>query len=301
MENIKIAEVCGLCAGCKHAINTTIRELETSNNVVIFKEIVHNKNVNQMLKTLGATTKENIEDLTSNEKVILRAHGEPPETYEYLMMNNIEFEDCTCVNVKNIHTKVQDFYSNGYQVVLLGKYKSKMHPEVLGTNGWTNYESILVEDESDLEYIKNSPAEKFYVVCQTTFNESKADKLLEQIENLVLGQNKQIVINKSICGAQKAINKSSAKLAENSDIMFVFGNSNSSNTVELFNNVSKITKAVFINDVDDFENVLKNNKLNISKETKIGITAGASAMREDLEKLKLKIEKYLEKNNEYFY
>lgn len=297
MENIKIAEVCGLCAGCMHAINTTIHKLKSSNNVVIFKEIVHNKNVNQMLKNLGATTKENIEELTSNEKVILRAHGEPPETYDYLTKNNIEFEDCTCVNVKNIHTKVQEFFENGYQVILLGKYKSKMHPEVLGTNGWTNYESILVEDESDLEHIKNSPAEKFYAVCQTTFNESKADKLLEQIENLVLGQNKQIVINKSICGAQKAINKSSAKLAQQCDLVLVVGSSNSSNTVELFNNVSQITKAVFVDEIQNWQNILNDNNINISRDTKIGITAGASAMREDLETLKTLISDYLEDNS----
>ena len=297
MENIKIAEVCGLCAGCMHAINTTINELESSNNVVIFKEIVHNKNVNQMLKTLGAQTKYNITELSSNEKVILRAHGEPPETYDYLTKNNIEFEDCTCVNVKNIHTKVQDFYANGYQVILLGKYKSKMHPEVFGTNGWANFESILVEDESDLEYIKNCPAEKFYAVCQTTFNESKADKLLEQLENLVLEQNKQIVINKSICGAQKAINKSSAKLAQQCDLMLVVGSSNSSNTVELFNNVSQITKAVFVDEIQNWQNILNDNNINISRDTKIGITAGASAMREDLETLKTLISDYLEDNS----
>ena len=297
MENIKIAEVCGLCAGCMHAINTTIHELESSNNVVIFKEIVHNKNVNQMLKNLGAQTKDNITELSSNEKVILRAHGEPPETYDYLTKNNIEFEDCTCVNVKNIHTKVQDFYANGYQVILLGKYKSKMHPEVFGTNGWANYESILVEDESDLEHIKNSPAEKFYAVCQTTFNESKADKLLEQLENLVLEQNKQIVINKSICGAQKAINKSSAKLAQQCDLMLVVGSSNSSNTVELFNNVSQITKAVFVDEIQNWQNILNDNNINISRDTKIGITAGASAMREDLETLKTLISDYLEDNS----
>ena len=46
MENIKIAQVCGLCAGCKRAIDTTVKEIEKGNSVTIFKEIVHNKNVN---------------------------------------------------------------------------------------------------------------------------------------------------------------------------------------------------------------------------------------------------------------
>ena len=299
MDNIRIAKVCGLCAGCKHAINTAKNELSQAKNVVIFKEIVHNENVNNMLKKLGAQTKNDILELTSNDYVILRAHGEPPETYEYLNSNQISFSDCTCVNVQNIHTKVLEAANEGYQNIILGKHKSKLHPEVLGTNGWTNYSSILIEDENDIAQIQNSPAEKFYLTCQTTFNEKKADDLIFKISNLISLQNKELIVQKTICGAQKAINKSSVDLAKEVDIMLVVGSSNSSNTVELFNNVKTFVKCVFIDKLNNWKTILKNNNIFISKDTKIGITAGASAMREDLEFLKNQINNHLENSHEY--
>lgn len=299
MENIQIAKVCGLCAGCLNAIETAKTELQKQKPVVIFKEIVHNKNVNSMLKNLGAETKDDIYSLNPNETIILRAHGEPPETYEYLSANEFQFIDCTCINVTKIHEKISEFYLNGYQPIIIGKYKSKMHPEVLGTNGWTNYASILVEDELDLEKIFLSQNDKFYLICQTTFNEKKADKLISQISDIIHSKNKELIINKSICGAQKAINKSSAELAHKVDLMLVVGSPNSSNTVELFNNIKTITKCVFIDDIENWKELLNQNKIQLSNSIKIGITAGASAMKEDLIYLKNSISKHLENLYEY--
>ena len=63
MIDIKIAKVCGLCAGCTLAINTTIHEINKGSNVTIFKEIVHNKNVNNFLNSSGAYCEDNIENL----------------------------------------------------------------------------------------------------------------------------------------------------------------------------------------------------------------------------------------------
>ena len=63
MIDIKIAKVCGLCAGCTLAINTTIQEINKGSKVTIFKEIVHNKNVNNFLNSSGAYYEDNIENL----------------------------------------------------------------------------------------------------------------------------------------------------------------------------------------------------------------------------------------------
>ena len=63
---VKIAEICGLCNGCKRAIDTVIKELNSNQKVVIFKEIVHNKNFNTILRAYGAVTKENLQIKSSD-------------------------------------------------------------------------------------------------------------------------------------------------------------------------------------------------------------------------------------------
>ena len=185
MISVNIAKVCGLCAGCTLAIKTTENEIKKGKNVTIFKEIVHNKNVNAYLNSIGAKCEENIDDLPKDNIIIVRAHGEPPKTYEFFKNNNIEFVDCTCPNVINIHNNVKYYSDLGYKIILIGKYKQKMHPEIVGTMGWASTEVVLIEDVQDLEKLKLYHDDKFYLVCQTTFNMSKADVLIDEIEKLI--------------------------------------------------------------------------------------------------------------------
>ena len=83
MVSVNIAKVCGLCAGCTFAVKTTENEIRKGKSVTIFKEIVHNKNVNAYLNSIGASCEEDINKLTKNNTIIVRAHGEPPETHSY--------------------------------------------------------------------------------------------------------------------------------------------------------------------------------------------------------------------------
>ena len=282
MENIKIAEVCGLCAGCKRAIDTTVSEIEKGRSVTIFKEIVHNKNVNSYLKSIGAKCEYNINYLSKDDVVVIRAHGEPPETYEYLKSMGIEYKDCTCPNVELIHNSVKKYHDDGYKIIIIGKHKKMIHPEVLGTLGWANNEAVLIEDNDDIAILKNYKNDKFYLVCQTTFNLKKAEDLISEIEYVLKINSSELVINKSLCNAQKTINEYSKKLAENSDVMIVVGGMNSSNSQELFNNIKSICTSVFIEDIYAYKDALKEKNIELSAETKIGITAGASTRKEEL-------------------
>ena len=294
MENIKISKVCGLCAGCTFAINTTKNELNKRKPVTIFKEIVHNKNVNYLLHTLGAKCEDDISKLNSSETIIIRAHGEPPSTYAYLNSIGANYVDCTCPNVKAIHNLVKKHYDNGYKIILLGKFHTTMHPEVLSTNGWANNDAILIENEHDLKKLDNQSNNKFYLVCQTTFNISLADELINKIKTILEPHN-ELIINKSICLAQKTINEYSVKLAHDSDIMIVVGGKNSSNTKELYNNLIQYKPTILIENITEYKDALKDIGIKLSPSTKVGITAGASTMREELESLKTLIEYDLNK------
>ena len=216
MAEVQISKVCGLCAGCKRSVDITISKA-SNHKTVLYKEIVHNKNVNKMLSDLGVKTINNLSDANHDELIILRAHGEPPETYEYLNSNNLSFSDCTCSNVTKIHELVKENSDNGYTVILIGKYgkdNGKVHPEVFGTIGWCSSEPILIEDNSDLQKLVDIKNTKLFLICQTTFNESKADSLIESISQICKTNNNKLVINKSICNAQKAINIASVNLAK---------------------------------------------------------------------------------------
>ena len=291
MVDVKIAQVCGLCAGCTLAIKTTENEIRKGKKVTIFKEIVHNKNVNSYLSSIGASCEENIDSLPKDNTIIIRAHGEPPKTYEYLKNNKIEYVDCTCPNVTKIHNEVKHHSDLGFKIIVLGKYKKAMHPEVLGTIGWSSTEVVLIEDHEDTNKLNLYKNDKFYLVCQTTFNMAKADILIAEIEKILTNNSCNFIINKSLCNAQKSINKSSVELAKESDIMIVVGGANSSNSLELFNNVNNYCPSIFIEDIHTYKETLSTNKISITNTSKVGITAGASTRKEELIELKELIEK----------
>ena len=268
-----------------------INQLQQNKQVTIFKEIVHNKNFNNILRAYGAVTKENLQDLDPKELVILRGHGEPPQTYDYLNAHKIQYLDCTCPNVENIHKAVEQYSLQGYEIVFLGKHKEKMHPEVEGTIGWAKTKVYMVQDLIDVDSLKNVKNKKLYLVCQTTFNLYVADELISAIESIAKTNNCELIINKSLCSAQRQINQSSQQLAKQVDCMIVIGGKNSSNSKELFNNVSAICPSIFIEDIYEYRQTLKDAGITLNKDSVIGVTAGASTMKNELLALKKLIEK----------
>ena len=302
MENVVISKVCGICAGCNNAITTAKQKFADGNNVVLYKEIVHNPHVNSSFEQMGINIIDDLADASSKTHVIIRAHGEPPETYDYLNKNNIPYSNCTCINVTKIHEAVAKYSEAGYKIILIGKYGKnggKMHPETFGTIGWCKTEPILVEDIEDVSKITMSPDKKLYIVCQTTFNESHADEIIKEIQKVCKTLNAELLVNKTICGAQKTINKYSVEMAKTVDAVIVVGGKNSSNSRELFNNVKQYKPAIFIEEITDWLKELENIGFDFKFDTKVGLTAGASTPKEELTHLKQLIEnKQMELKNE---
>ena len=118
----------------------------------------------------------------------------------------------------------------------------------------------------------------------------KTDELIEKIEKATKENSCELVVNKSLCSAQKTINEFSAELASQSDVMIVVGGLNSSNSLELFKNVSSICPSIFIEDINLYKDALESAGLKILADTRVGITAGASTRKEELVALKQLIE-----------
>lgn len=266
-------KVYGTCAGANKAIEAAykLKKENKDKNIYIYKEILHNPFIiNELLKD-DIKCIDDLSILNENDILIIRAHGEPKETYDYLNSHNIEYYDATCTNVLKVHNLATQKQKDGYKIIIIGK---KTHPEVIGTNGWINNEGIIIEDKDDYKELNNN--DKYFIVCQTTVSHKKLQELL----NYMNENNISYEIENTICNAQKLIQTSSVALAEQMDIMFVIGGKESSNTKELFNLCNEVTKTYYFSDIKDFFNFIKKEKYTLN--TKIGFTGGASTPKEQI-------------------
>ena len=147
MVKVEIDEGSGFCFGVVTAINKAEEELANGGTLYCLGDIVHNSREVERLKEMGLITI-NHDDFNHlhDAKVLLRAHGEPPETYEIARRNNIEIIDATCPVVLRLQKKIKQEYTQkdteDKQIVIYGKTG---HAEVLGLVGQTTGEAIVIE------------------------------------------------------------------------------------------------------------------------------------------------------------
>ena len=146
---VEIDEGSGFCFGVTTAIRKAEEELQKGDTLYCVGDIVHNGRECERLKGLGLITigHEELETL-QNARVLLRAHGEPPETYETAERNHIEIIDATCPVVLRLQKRIKQEYDNQdgnrrKQIVIFGK---NGHAEVLGLVGQTHGEAIVIEN-----------------------------------------------------------------------------------------------------------------------------------------------------------
>jgi 4-hydroxy-3-methylbut-2-enyl diphosphate reductase len=181
--NVTIDQDSGYCFGVEYAIRMAEDAMEESGKLYCLGDIVHNdmevkRLYNKGLRVINHDDLKNLQDC----KVLIRAHGEPPETYRIAMENNIELIDASCPVVLKLQNRVKNAHdkmcTDKGQIVIYGK---KGHAEVTGLDGQTNGNAIIVMDESDLEKIDfNRPVTLF---SQTTKSTSGFYDIKEKIEN----------------------------------------------------------------------------------------------------------------------
>lgn len=170
MAIVEIDKGSGFCFGVVTAIRKAEEELDKSGHLYCLGDIVHNSNEVERLerKGLETITHAQLREL-HNVKVLLRAHGEPPETYEIARRNNIEIIDATCPVVLQLQRRIHAAYNaknvdeKNPQIVIYGK---NGHAEVNGLVGQTNGEAIVIQDENDIDNIDFS--RDIYLYSQTT-------------------------------------------------------------------------------------------------------------------------------------
>lgn len=144
---IEIDEGSGFCFGVTTAIKKAEEVLASHGNLYCLGDIVHNGREVDRLKKLGLLTV-NHHDLEQmhDSTVLLRAHGEPPQTYAVAKSHNISVIDATCPVVLNLQKRIRKAYEEGGQIVIYGKTG---HAEVVGLVGQTDGSAVVIESLED--------------------------------------------------------------------------------------------------------------------------------------------------------
>ncbi|MBO5444430.1 MAG: 4-hydroxy-3-methylbut-2-enyl diphosphate reductase [Muribaculaceae bacterium] len=159
MAKIEIDSGSGFCFGVTTAISKAEEELERTGVLYCLGDIVHNAGEVERLRKKGLITVDHEEFARlRNVKVLLRAHGEPPSTYETARRNNIEIIDATCPVVLQLQKRIKEAYGKsanaegaGDRSPLIIIYGKPGHAEVNGLVGQTEGSAVVIQDKSDLD------------------------------------------------------------------------------------------------------------------------------------------------------
>ena len=269
---ILLASPRGFCAGVDRAIEIVKKTLEKFGSPVYVRhEIVHNTQVVESLKKLGAVFVEELNEIKDRSRpVIFSAHGVPKSVPEEASNKNMFYVDATCPLVTKVHREAEFLHKNDYEIILVGH---KDHPEVLGTMGQLPKDSIkLIETARDAENINaNEIKRPVAYVTQTTLSVDDTKEIIEVLKSKF--PNIKSPVKEDICYATTNRQEAVKKIAPLCDMFFVVGSKNSSNSQRL---VEVAIKSGCIKS----ELIPFNEKLPIDlivKCNKIGITSGASA------------------------
>ena len=254
--NIEIDKYSGFCFGVVYAIQMAEDELKNNNNLYCLGDIVHNNKEVERLNNLGLEIIDH-KDLKNLKdcKVLIRAHGEPPETYKIALKNNIQLLDASCPVVLKLQHQIKEGYKqvsniNG-QVIIFGK---EGHAEVQGLLGQIGGDAIVVSEISDLNKINFE--KPIYMYSQTT----KSPETFSDIQNeitkrgLDIGINDplQFVVNDTLCRQVSGREPQLKKFAKTHDIIVFVSGKKSSNGKMLFNSCKvENPNSYFISDIDE--------------------------------------------------
>lgn len=230
---VTIDENSGYCFGVEFAIQMAEDELEDSGKLYCLGDIVHNDMEVERLNAKGLEII-NHEDLKNirDAKVLIRAHGEPPETYKTALENNIELIDASCPVVLKLQNRVnKDFRKmeeDEGQLVIYGK---KGHAEVIGLTGQTDNKAIVVMEDEDLEQIDYS--KPITLFSQTTKSTKGFYSLKEKIEQRA-GEEAAFKANDSICRQVSNREPNMVRFAGENDVVIFVSGKKSSNGKALY-------------------------------------------------------------------
>ena len=280
----------GFCWGVVRTIDIAEQELHESKKLYSLGDIIHNPIEIERLQEKGLATisLEGLKDV-KDAKVLIRAHGEPPETFRRAKELGIELIDATCPVVTKVQERIRKFYDNGYQVVIFGK---KDHAEVIGLVGHTNGTAIVIKSSEEVE--KLDLTKKTVLFSQTTMDKATFYLIRDEIKSRIkaefeVGTFEEMAIDfhakDTICGQVSGRDKKLREFSRSNDVMVFVAGRKSSNGKVLYEIAKEENPNTYF--VED-EKELKTEWFS-GAET-VGISGATSTPQWLMERIKVSIE-----------
>lgn len=288
MNNIEIDAKSGFCFGVVNAIKKAEEELAKGGVLYCLGDIVHNNLEVDRLEKLGLRTINHEEFANLKDvRVLLRAHGEPPSTYQIAKKNNIEIIDASCPVVLRLQKKIHDKYDHekdkNTQIVIYGK---NGHAEVNGLLGQTGSTAIVIEKKEDLERLDFS--KNICLFSQTTKPLDGFQEIIDIIQSRMVGD-ASFEFFDTICRQVSNRIPNIKEFAQKHDIILFVAGEKSSNGKVLFAECKKYnSNSYFITTPDDIDpNIVRQS-------ASIGICGATSTPKWQMEAVEAKIDEIRE-------
>lgn len=222
----------GFCFGVKEAVLKAENNLLQKEDLFCLGEIVHNGEETSRLQKLGLKSieKDKLKSV-KNTNLLIRAHGEPPQTYEAAKQNNLTIIDATCPIVLKLQDRINKAWMemqeiNG-QIAIIGK---EQHPEVVGLNGQTEFNAIILQETEDIHKINMDKPLRLF--AQTTINTEKYEQIIQEIK---ININAEFIPYNTICKQVSNRKPSLIHFCKDQDVVIFVSGKNSSNGKALYN------------------------------------------------------------------
>ncbi len=290
--NVTIDQNSGFCFGVVYAIQMAEDELDRTGELYCLGDIVHNNMEVDRLKAKGLQII-NHDDLQELKdcKVLIRAHGEPPSTYQLAIKNNIELIDASCPVVlklqNRVHNSYEDAVSSGGQLVIYGEHG---HAEVNGLVGQTNGNAIVVKTEEDLNNVDFSKPIHFF--SQTTKSTAGFENMERMIQERIVKHKGSLeegdfISNDTLCRQVSNREPQMRKFSTLHDVIIFVSGKKSSNGKALFSVCQSVNpKSYFISSPEELESNWFDGV------NSVGICGATSTPVWLMEKVKSQIEEY---------
>ncbi len=273
----------GFCPGVVRAIGTAETELCREDKLYCLGDIVHNGQEVERLALMGLKCIEQEEfKQMHGGRVLLRAHGEPPMTYQTAAENGIKLIDATCKVVLQLQKKIKQAYSEHpeAQIVIYGKVG---HAEVIGLNGQCKNKAIIVERVDDLEKINYK--REIILFSQTTMSIETFGKIVDEIKKRIASDSTPFTFYDTICRQVANRIPNIKDFAKKYDLILFIAGKKSSNGRILFDECKRVNNnSHHITSVEEIEN---NWFINISS---VGICGATSTPKWQMEEVAKRVQ-----------
>lgn len=277
--DVHIDQHSGFCFGVVYAIEMAEEILDKEGKLFCLGDIVHNDEEVKRLtaKGLNIINHDDLEKL-ENEKILIRAHGEPPSTYKLAIKNNLTLIDASCPVVLKLQNRIKNSYDKEEHIYIYGKHG---HAEVIGLLGQTMNKAVVFQDISELD-IPSLP-KSITLYSQTTKSTDKFYEINKILKENGITINTNDTICRQVSNRDKELRDFSSKFDH---IVFVSG-TKSSNGKVLYNVCKeKNPNTHFVSSPDEVKSEW------FSLEDRIGICGATSTPMWLMEKVKERINKF---------